>query len=217
MSIQNVGSNVNLLFQSKSLTFTPDQFNKIFQELGFTATQGPANISQNPNALPVKAVFFSKNNLMVFYNPVESLVMFQVINTLNFVEIYEKNIKPILSSLNFVPEIVSMMGLECNTQIISDKSPILSLTSLLKKEFVDGMNTKIGVDNLKAFTIRLIGGEENIESINIAIEPLATAKDKVYHFSMIYRTLDNSKFNQFVNRFGEEMIKEIVKEASRYV
>lgn len=216
MGIQHVGSNVNLLFQSKSMTFTPDQFNKVFRERGFSATQGIAPISQNPNAKPIPTVYFSKDNLIVLYNPVEFLVLFQIINTLDFSQLYDNEIKPILTSLNFVPEIVSMMGLECNTKITSIKSPRKSLTSLLKQEFRDHLAEILGISNLNIFTLRLIGGDDKIENINVAIEPLATDLDKIYHVSFSYRTVDNSKFNEFVSRFGEDMIKNIIEETDKY-
>lgn len=215
MSIQHVGSNVNILFQSKSLTFTPDQFNKVFREQGFTATQGVAPISQNPNAKPVPTVYFSKDNLIVLFNPVEYLVIFQIINTLNFSQLYDKEIKPILTSLNFVPEIVNMMGLECNTKITSTKSPRASLTSLLKKEFRAEISKKLGINNLSVFTIRLIGGDDKTENITLIIEPLLTDPEGIYHVSLSYRTLDNSKFNEFVSKFGEQLIRDIIEEANK--
>lgn len=217
MSISHVGSNINLLFQSRSVTFTPDQFNRVFQEKGFTATPGVANVSLNPNAPPVQTVYFSKNNLLVLYNPSEYLVMFQIINTLNFSELYQNEIIPILKSLNFVPEIINVMGVECNTKITMGISPVQSLTSLLKKELLDGISNALGIKNLSVFTIRLVGGIEQIENMTIAIEPLVTDPQRAFHFSLTYRTVDSSKFNDFVNRFGEGMILQIMKESGKYV
>ena len=217
MSINRVGSNVNLLFQSRSVTFTPDQFTRVIQEKGFMATQGVASVSLNPNAPPVQTVYFSKDNLMVLYNPSEYLVMFQIINTLNFAEMYQNDILPILKSLNFVHEIINVMGLECNTKIITDKSTIKSLTLLLNKDFLNEVSGELGIENLAVFTIRMSSQrqQEKTENMTVIIEPLVTDPEHSYHFSIIYRTIDNSKFDAFINRFGEDMILKIIRASDK--
>jgi hypothetical protein len=216
MSINQVGSTLSLLFQSKAITFTPDTFTKLFQEHGFTVTEGLAQISTNPAAMPVKTIYFSKGNLMVYYNPAEFLVIFQILNTLNFSQIYESDIKPVLARLNFVPEVVQMMGLICGTKITSEKSPTLSISSLVKNEFISKISSLVGVTNLRPFTMRVVGGESD-EGLDLDIEPLATDQEHTFYFTLSYKTSDNSKFNNFVSMFNEDLIKNIIKEVTKYV
>jgi len=217
MNVSNVGSHVTLLFQSKYQTFTPAQFVKTFQEQGFVATKGNANISSNPLAPAVPTNIFSKDNLIVLFNPSENLIIFQIINTVDFNDIYEKEIQKILISLNFDPSSVGMLGLDAVTQVHDVKSPIDSLTSLTNKKFIDGLNQiEIG-EKMKVTSLRFTSRDSDKESIGVTLEPLQTDPTGSYHMIMVYRTKENDKFNEFIKLFGTNMVEKIIKEVEKNV
>jgi len=217
VEINSVGSSVTLLFQAKYATFTPDQFNRAFRDRNFTLTQGPASISSNPAARQVQTAYFSKDNLIVFYNANENLIIFQIVNTLDFNQLYETEIKRILVDLNFVEEAANMIGLECTTRVRSQKSPNDSLTSLVKNEFLQNVNKIVGLNDLGVFTITLNSTKPLEESLRITLEPLVTDPTGTYIVALIYRTNQTSKFNEFVTIFGVDMVKSLAMEASKYV
>lgn len=218
MSINAVGSNVNLLFKSKYMTFTPSQFNNTFKELNFLPSQGPLVQSNIPNAPPVPTTLFSKDNLVVVYNPVEFLLIFQILNTVDFQGIYNREIIPILARLNLVEDAVSTRSIECTTQIRVKKSPIDMINSLVEKKFMNEMNAIVGMNSLKATTLRIVTAFPFAdEGLQILMEPLATDSTGSYYLQIVFRTQETSKFNEFVNRFGTNMLQKIAEEAGKYV
>jgi len=213
VNVNQVGSTVSLLFRSKYPTFTPDHFNKAFKDKGYTATQGQAIVSNNPNAKPIPTVYYSKENLVVMFNPVENLLVFQIINTLNINDIYEKDIKPILISLNFVEDSVSMRGLECITQISDNGNTMDTLTKLINQNFVGSIKKTLGLDHLISNSIKLSTSYPfTSEGTQLTIEPLANDPEHSYFFQILFRTEEMSKFNDMVDKFGENLIKEIIEQ-----
>lgn len=214
MKVSTVGSHVTLLFHSKYQTFTPAQLIATFQDQGFLQTKGNANISANPLAPPVPTTIFSKDNLVILFNQNENLIMFQIINTLDFNELYEKEIQKILISLNYNPSSVSLMGIDVLTQIHEVNSPIETLTSLVNKEFVNGL--KINEDSImKVSSIKLTNDSEK-ESLSLDLQPLQTDPNGSYVLAISYKTNENDKFNEFIKEFGEDMISKIIDEAQKY-
>ena len=217
VNVSTIGANVTLLFQSKYQTFTPEQFITTFQKLGFVQTKGSANISANPAAQAVPTTMFSKQNLIVLYNPNENLIIFQIINTLDFNPLYEDKILKILASLNFNPTSVSLMGIDATTQVHDVKYPIATLSSLTKPEFIADLNTLSGDGDMVVSGIKLgtVGSEK--ESLSINLEPLQTDPSGSYFIAIAYRTKESDKFNEFVKDFGAKMIEDIIREAEKNV
>ena len=210
---------MTLLFQTKYPTFTPAQFVKTFQELGFTQTKGVVNISANSNAAPVQTNIFSKDNLVVLLNPTENLIIFQIINTLDFNGIFDDVVQKILVQLNFSPSAVAILGLDCITQIHEVKSPSDSLTSLVNSKFVEGLTSSaIGhqcdVTSLR-FTTR--GSDVSDENLSVTLEPLPSNPTDSYHMIIAYQSKENDKFNEFVKNFGSKTIENIVGEVEKNV
>lgn len=218
MSVNSVGSNVKLMFKSKYMTFTPSQFNVTFKELNYLASQGPQVQSNMPNIPPVTTTLFSKENLVVVYNPLDATLIFQILNTINFHSIYEKEIKPILIRLNLVEQAVSIRSLECTTQIHVEQNPINMINSLVEEKFVQDMTEIVGVDSLKVATIRINTSFPFVdEGLQIIMEPLLTDPEGTIYLHIVFRTQETSKFNEFVNKFGTEMLERMVKEVGKYV
>jgi len=210
MNISSVGSQVSLLFQSKFATFTPAQFVKTFQEQGFIQTRGNANISANPMAQPVLTNIFSKDDLIVLFNPNENIIIFQILNTLDFNDIYEKEIQKILVNLNFNPSSVGMLGIDSSIQVHEVKPPIDSITSLTNKKFVESMKD-LGIgEEVNITSLRFNTKGTDKESLSVAIEPLLSNPTGSYHVMVVYRTKENDKFNEFVTKFGTKMIEKII-------
>jgi hypothetical protein len=200
------------------MTFTPSQFNNTFKELNFLSSQGPLVQSNIPNAPPVPTTLFSKDSLVVVYNPVEFLLIFQILNTVDFQSIYNREIIPILARLNLVEEAVSMRSIECTTQIRVKKSPIEMINSLIEKKFMSEMSSILGMSPLKATTLRIVTSFPFAdEGLQILMEPLATDATGSYYLQIIFRTQETSKFDEFINRFGTPMIQKIAEEAGKYV
>jgi len=217
VNVSTIGSNVTLSFQSKYQTFTPAQFIKTFQELGFAQTKGSANISANPAAPAVHTTMFSKGNLIVLFNTNENLIMFQIINTLDFNGVYEEEIQKILLNLNFNPSSVSIMGIYAVTQVHEVRPPVDTLTSLTSEKFVSGLN-KINDDGrMKVTAIRLGNVNSENETLSVSLEPLQTDPAGSYFVAISYRTKESNKFDEFVKEFGEGMVEKIIREAEENV
>lgn len=218
MSVNSVGSNVTLMFKSKYITFTPSQFNTTFKELNYLQSQGPLVPSNIPNTPPVPTTLYSKENLVVIYNPIEALLIFQILNTVDFQPIYEKEVIPILIRLNLVENAVSTRTLECATQIRVENNPMDSINSLVEKKFMDGLTSIFGMEPLKAITLRINTAFPFAdEGLQILIEPLVSDPTGTFYMHIVFRTLETSKFNNFVSRFGTNMLEKIVEEISKYV
>ena len=208
---------MTLIFQSQYQTFTPAQFVKTFQEHGFIQTKGNANVSANPMAPPVPTNIFSKDDLVVLYNPNENLIMFQIINTLDFNEIYDNTIQKILVSLNYNPSSVGMLGLDCVTQIHEVKSPHNSLTSLVNPKFVEGLNGPETTNGFHVTSLRMTSQGSGEESLSVTFEPLQTNPDASYQLVVVYRSKQNDKFNEFIKLFSTKMIEDLVGEIEKNV
>lgn len=219
MNVSKIGSHVTLLFQTKYPTFTPAQFVKTFQELGFTQTKGVANVSANPNAAPVQTNIFSKDNFVVLLNPAENLILFQIINTLDFNEIFDDIVQKILVQLNFSPSVVAILGLDCITQIHEVKSPSDSLTSLVNSKFVVGLTSSVIGNQCDVTSLRFTtrGSDVSDENLSVTLEPLQSNPTDSYHMTIFYRSKENDKFNEFVKNFGSKMIENIVGEVEKNV
>ena len=215
MSSGTVGTQVNLLFRARFLTFTPDQFNNAFKEQGYFMSQGQANPSLNPAAKPIPALIFSKGNLAVTYNQNQNTIIFQILNTLDLDNLYDHDITPLLAKLNFVESSTSMMSLECHTQLTTTSTPMSTLTSLVNSDYINGLNKILGEEKLGVTAIRLSTKYPLLnDGMQIVLEPLGNDPERSYYLNIIYRTSEMSKFNDFVRIFGATMIEKIAKEAS---
>ncbi len=219
MLVSNIGSLVTLLFQTKYQTFTPAQFIKTFQELGFIQTKGLVNVSANPAAPAVQTNIFSKDNLVVLLNPNENLIMFQIINTLDFNSIFDDVIQKILVALNFNPSSVNMLGLDCIAQVHDVKPPRDSLTSLVNPNFINGLQSSVIDSKFEITSLRMttLGDGVSDESMSVTLEPLQSDSTGSYHLVVIYRSKQNDKFDKFVRTFGSDMLKSIVNEVEKNV
>ncbi len=219
MHVSNIGSHVTLLFQTKYQTFTPAQFVKTFQELGFIQTKGLANISSNPVAPAIQTNIFSKDNLVVLLNPSENLIMFQIINTLDFNSIFDGVIQKILVALNFNPSSVNMLGLDCIAQVHEVKPPRNSLTSLVNSNFIKGLESSVIDSKFEITSLRIttLGDGVSDESMSVTLEPLYSDSTGSYHIVVIYRSKQNDKFDEFVKNFGSKMLEKIVSEVEKNV
>jgi len=217
MPVRKIGAQVSLLFQTKFPTFTADQFTKAFNELGYSVIQGTANVSGNPAAKPVPTVIFSKGNLSVVYNQTQSMIIFQILNTVDLDELYDAEIKPMLIKLNFVEEAINMIGLECNVQISTQTLPQDILSSLVKKELIDKLNEILGDSKLNTTSLRLSTSFPFVnDGIQVIIEPLGNDPKGSYFVNLVYRTPEMNKFNEFVKLFGTNMLEKLA-EATEHV
>ncbi|MFI5405340.1 MAG: hypothetical protein ACHQ1D_02375 [Nitrososphaerales archaeon] len=202
-----VGSYVQLTFQTKFPTFTPDQFMASLKDKNYSMTQGTANL---PSGQMITTQIFSKQNLSVFISPSTNQIFFQILNTINPQEIIEKEIKNILVYLNIVEEVLLSVMFTFNTSVPSKGDPHSNLTSLLDQKFrkhcKDILQNSLGVTSLRlasSFPIEKDG-------LQLIVEPLGTDPKHRYYLNLTYVTDKMHKFNDFIDKFGERMVLELM-------
>jgi hypothetical protein len=208
---RSIGSNIQIVFQTKFPTFTPDQFGKALKDKKYMVVQSQISDPQNPQAPPIAIQVFSKDNVNVFLVQNRNEIVFQVLNTVNLEKIYPE-ISRILISLNVLSDIILGIRFNFTTKSKAKTPPRDNLTSLVKKEFLEGITKSLG-KKLEVFTIRLATefplGQEGMQ---VVLEPLATSPKDEYYLNIAYQTKDLNGFNRFVRKFGEEMIQKIITE-----
>lgn len=211
MSIQSVGSNVQIIYQTKFPTFTPDQLMKALKEKEYTPMQGQAADLKNPDAPPITIPAFSKENVNVLYNPNQNQLVVQIINTIDLSRVLQ-DLKPILVSLNITEDVMAKITFNCKTSVWSSNEPLKTLTALVNSNFLKGINGIVGHE-LKVATFRLITEPQpDGDNIQIVLEPLASNLKKQYFFNMAYQTMDMRRFNEFISGFGQNMILSVIKQ-----
>jgi hypothetical protein len=216
MSAFAIGTQVQLLFQTQFLTFTPDQFGKALKDRSFLEVRSQMPNPANPQ-MPISIQSFSKDNMTVMLlppNPPDQspIVLFQVLNTINLEQKY-KEIKEILVSLNIYPEIIASSRFKCTTRTKAKTNPKDRLTSLVEPTFLKKMSENLSKE-LKVFSIRFASdiplGREG--GCQVIIEPLATNPNAEYYVEISYIALDIGEFDKFISEFGSDMIKRIMEE-----
>lgn len=211
---RSIGSQIQLIFRAKFATFTPDQFRKALKDEHYIEVRQAMPNPQNPQAQPVIVHMFSKENVNVFLSPIPNTIIFQVLNVVNLKETY-KEITKILVSLNIYPEIISRAILNCNTRSKAKTQPQKNLTSLVQKDFLEEISKDLG-RKLEVSSIRLSTAFPlGTEGLQVLLEPLGTSPKDEYYLNIIYQTPDKKKFDAFVNKFGDNIIQEIIEEVEK--
>ncbi|MFQ5821800.1 MAG: hypothetical protein ACE5I5_17575 [Candidatus Heimdallarchaeota archaeon] len=211
-----VGSHIQLIFQTKFPTFTPDQFSKALKDKNYIMVQSQISNPQNPQAPPIRVQIFSKENVNVFLVQNKNQIVFQILNTVNLKTIYQE-ISRILLSLNVLADIILNIGFNFTTKSPAKTEPQKNLTSLVKGSFLKGIAESVGT-NLRVFSIRLATAFPlGKEGLQVILEPLGTSPRDEYYLNIIYQTTKMDEFNVFVGNFGEDMIQEIIKEVEENV
>jgi hypothetical protein len=217
MLVQAVGSSIQITYQTKAATFTPDQLMRALKEREYVATLAQATDKRNPNAPPIPIPAFSKENVNIFFYSDQKMFVVQILNTLDLTSLLE-DLKPILVKLNMTESVIAVITFTCRTAILSSKKdPQKNLTGLINSKFLDGINSQVN-QNLKVGSIRFITEmqEGQDQSLELLLEPLdADPKKEHYSFVMVYKTSDMKKFNDFIGKFGQDMISSIVEQVER--
>ena len=211
-----VGSQINIICQTKFLTFTPDQFMKALREKNFIKVQSQLSDPANPAAPPLSVPMFSKDNVNVIYLQNRRRIVFQILNTVNLKEIYAE-LKKIMLLLNIVSDAIRHISFVCNTRPKARTEPQKNLTSLVKPDLLKGIKKSLGTE-LAVSSIRL-GSSFPLEreGLQVTLEPLGTSPKDQYFLNIAFRTSDMGEFDRFIGSFGESMIREIVKEVEQDV
>jgi len=205
-----IGSQVKLVFRTKFPTFTPDQFNKALRDKKYTMVPAQIPNPQNPQA-SITVQTFSKENMNIYLAP-NNQIVFQILNTRNLHEIYQE-VEGILVSLNVYSPAILDIIFNSTTNFEAKVEPQKRLTSLVEARFLQGIEKNFGV-KLGVFSIRLATTFPLArEGIQVILEPMGTSPKNEYYLNITYRTANMEKFNQFVRKFGNEMIRETIREA----
>ena len=220
MSTLAIGTQVQLVFQTQFLTFTPDQFSKALTERKYLEVRTQIANPLNPQA-PISVQSFSKENVTVLLPPPippnPNPIVFQILNTINLEQKY-KEVKDILIALNIFPEIISNSSFRCTTRTQSKTNPQDRLTSLVDSTFLKKISKNLST-NLKVFSIRFVTvfPLEREGGCQVIIEPLATNPNKEYYLEIIYVTTKINEFDRFISEFGSDMIQRIMEETEKNV
>ena len=222
-SARAVGSNIQVTLQTKFQTFTPDTFQRVLKEQGFSIAT--AQLSA-PTGQLSQAQTFSKGDLIVLLGPSPNPqtpppILFQILNMIDLKLTSDgtamiDRIKEILTRLNIVPDVIASITFNCTTTVTTSQEPTKVLSSRLRPGVLKSMSKILGFPRLQLMTMRL-GTEFPLEkhSLQVLLEPLVTAPKSQYYVNVIF-TSDNQKdFNDFIRRFGEVVIDKIVKLLSK--
>ncbi|MDV3244469.1 MAG: hypothetical protein LYZ66_04750 [Nitrososphaerales archaeon] len=220
-----VGSQINLAFQPKFPTFTPDTFKRILDEKGFTISQAQAT---SPQGQQMQVQTFSKGNLVIALvpNPVPQAppqIAFQVLNTASLMEVSEgtpiiDTIKDILAKLNIEPDSVGSMVFNCITAVTTAVEPIKVLTLAIKSDLLSGISKALGMEPLSVGSI-VLGTAFPLtgNGLEVRLEPLVNNPQKQYYVSVVLRTDDMGEFDMFIRRFEKKVVEEIIQLVGKHV
>lgn len=211
-SFPQIGSQIELVFQTTFSTFTPDQLMKSLKERDYTVTQGTATDRRNPNAPPIIIPAFSKDNISVLFNPAQTQLVFQILNTVDISKILKEVIQPILISLKIIESVIASISFSCTTSVPSVGEPQKNMTNLFKMEFLNSIKNMMEAE-LKPSSIRLTTEiQPGNDLLQVLLEPLSTNPHDQYFLNISFKTMKEKNFNNFIGRFGSKMIEEIIKE-----
>ncbi|MGD0028983.1 MAG: hypothetical protein ABSC91_08590 [Candidatus Bathyarchaeia archaeon] len=210
MEVTKIGTQIELVYTTQFVTFTPDQFNKALKDKNYLEVRGTIPDSRGQ---PTPIQTFSKGDFIVYLAPGDPPpLVFRLINTLN-IEPKLKEINEMLINLNIYNDVIALARFACQTRVKGKKKPLDSLTSLVNKTFVSKicktMDNDMKVSGIKfdtTFPMRNEGG------CSVDIEPLITNSEKEYFVAIGYSERDMSKFNRFISQFGDQVIQEMIEE-----
>jgi hypothetical protein len=189
---------------------------KALREREYVATLAQATDKRNPNAPPIPIPAFSKENVNIFFYSDQKMFVVQILNTIDLTSLLE-DLKPILVKLNMTEDVIAVITLTCRTSILSSRNePQRNLTSLLNSKFLDGVNSTMN-QNLQVGSIRFMTEKQEgqDQSLELLLEPLDADPKKEYSFVMVYKASEMKKFNDFVDKFGQDMITSIIEQMER--
>jgi hypothetical protein len=211
MSNFAIGTQVELVFRTQFVTFTPEQFIRAVKERNYIEVRQQL---LDPNGQPITLQTFSKGVTTVFLPPGSppSPIVFRIINTVNLETVY-KEVSEMLMAMNIYPDIASSASFSCTTRVKGQTHPIERLTSLADKSFVQRMSKKLGVPMkvssvtfCSSFPLKQEGGYD------VTLEPLMTNADEEYFLRIHFLTHKMDEFNKFISEFGSDMIQKIIGE-----
>ena len=208
------GQGVQIALRAKYRTFTPDQLATVLRREGYTSTKATANTSDSPLASPVPTVMHSKGDLIILFGDDENLIKFHIINRRSVSDIFEDEIKKVLTSLNYNPPVVDTMKVSVAAAVSGMGSPLKTLKSLVRGRLADHLGEMNDLGNAETTSLKITQhDDERTEFMTTAIEPLTSDPAGTYYVEIEYMTDDNEKFTRFVRRIGDDMIEHIVRGA----
>lgn len=212
-STSAIGSQIRITYQTNFPTFTPDQISKILKEKEYTIGQSRITDIQQPNVPSITVPMFSKDNISIFINQPVNQIGFIILNTINLDTVY-KEITTILSSLNIISEVILNISFVFITRYKVKKKPQEQMTAMLKEKFVENLSSEFE-EKFVVTSIRLSTSFPPHEGLQIIFEPLSTSPEDHYFINISYQTIDWDAFQSFMEKFGEEMIKEFINEVEK--
>ena len=200
-----VGSTTIVSFQTKYPTFSPVDLEKTMAQFEFQ--RGAVPMTQAGGQ--TEQIFYSKDNTTIDVDWQNQILNFRFFNKINIVSVQDI-INKILLQLKIDPSSISLMGVDCRTMAHDIGIPSDNLTSLISKESKSRL-AKIYSGEPAVFSVVLMNKNPQEEDLQIRIEPLLSNPQESFFIHLNYRTKIHEKFDAFIVKFGENLIKDIAE------
>lgn len=202
-----IGSTVIISFQTKYPTFSAADLDKTMTDFGFQRNVPPSNKEGQ-----IQQIFFSKENTTIDVDWQNYILNFRFFNRINIMQVHE-TIQKILLRLKIDPNSINVMGLDCRTMAHDIGIPTVNLTSLISDQAKSRI-AKVLLTDPTVFSIVFMNNTPEEEDFQIRIEPLVSNPDESFFIHINYKTKIHKKFDDFIGKFGEDLIKEIALSVS---
>jgi len=203
----DTGSQTIISFQTKYPTFTGADFDKTMTDLEFKR-----NTTQTQPGQPQQLIY-TKENVIVDQNPVNNVVNFRFMNTVNISKLYD-DVKKALLSLKIDPNTIHIMALDCKTMAHDVGNPEKNLTLLISKTAKAQIEKSLKIKPAVFSLVLVNEGPPQDEDLQIRIEPLASNPTESFFIHINYKTRLHNKFDSFIAQFGENWIRDIANSVS---
>lgn len=200
--VSEVGSLCDIQIRGKFPLFSEINFDKLLQEAGYER-----RVDTNNNDQP----YYVKDEIIIFNDFVQNTITLKLRNIISFQPQYDEFVA-LLVRLGYKPESAAVMGGHFRTFVTDMNTPIF-LDKLLNEKAKTLLSTKLDITP-NILTVTLVNSDPTIEDLQIRLEPLNSSPNDSMYIDVIYRTAKHDNFNEFINKFDADFIKELVNTIS---
>lgn len=199
VTVSEVGSSCDIQIRGKYPLFSELNFHQILSDSGYERKLDTKNDNQP---------FYLKEDIVIFSNFAQNLITLRLRNTISIQTNYDE-FTTLLAKLGFKSESVSVMGGHFKTFVTDIGTPQIFLDKLLNEKVKTALSKKLQIT--PTFLSVVIANTDTADmDIQIRIEPLNSSPLDTLYLELIFRTTKHDVFNDFVNRFGADFIKDII-------
>jgi len=204
VTVPEVGSSCDIQIRGKYPLFSEINFHQILTDSGYERKLDTKNDNQP---------YYLKDDTVIFSNFAQNLINLKLRNTISIQTKYDE-FTTLLAKLGFKSESVSVMGGHFRTFVTDIGAPQIFLDKLLNEKVKTALSKKLQITPTFLSVVianTVIANTDTADmDIQIRIEPLNSSPLDSLHLEVIFRTTKHDVFNDFVNRFGADFIKDII-------